>query len=267
MRFKFKSELYEGARKNKSDAFELDFYKDTTDDIVNLANVTIKESSISSNVYFFGYEFNETADRKVRTDFIHWIKGLDNTVPSESDLYKLIDRPIALLDSKMPLTEFDAFIYPKSGRSRLVNSIIGVLLNYLRRDTAKLTVELIKNLPKNIEFDFDTFKVACGDDINKLNQSALYINNELLPRIKKLNYFSIANEVKPKYRKYIQNFLKFNSEADEIALKALQKKNVLIVDDINTSGATVFEMIRIVKQLNPSLNVYVFTLFGKEPSI
>ena len=45
--------------------------------------------------------------------------------------------------------------------------------------------------------------------------------------------------------------------------KALQSADqVLIVDDFKTTGSTLSEMIRIIRQYNPTCQIYVFTLLG-----
>ena len=39
--------------------------------------------------------------------------------------------------------------------------------------------------------------------------------------------------------------------------------NVLIVDDINTTGSTLQEILRQISILNPNCNIYIYTLIGK----
>ena len=39
---------------------------------------------------------------------------------------------------------------------------------------------------------------------------------------------------------------------------------ILIVDDINTSGSTLTEILRIIKAINNQCEIYIFTLIGKE---
>ena len=42
-----------------------------------------------------------------------------------------------------------------------------------------------------------------------------------------------------------------------------QNGKLLIVDDINTSGATLTEILRIIKAINNEAQIYIFTLIGK----
>lgn len=250
--------------------FIFDFEHDTPDDILNIASVQIKETSIGDNVYWFGYEFNDNIDSDTRTRFIHWIKGLytdKENRPSSAELYRFIDRPIAQLSKKVSFVTFNSIIYPRSNRSDLVKSIIRVVLNYIDRDSERLTFELVKSLPENIEFDLKAIRDVCGDDTHKYNQIEKHVAQSLLPKIKALSYFSIAETIRPKYRSYVKNFLNFETEETKKAFEALDKPKTLIIDDINTSGATITEMVRIIKKVNPSAEIYIFTLLGKDFSI
>ncbi len=44
--------------------------------------------------------------------------------------------------------------------------------------------------------------------------------------------------------------------------KKLQNTNVLIIDDINTSGSTLRECLRVLKAINPDNTKVLFTLMG-----
>ena len=83
-----------------------------------------------------------------------------------------------------------------------------------------------------------------------------------MPRIFELSYFSLADNVKPKYRQYIEDYLIVDNQTSQ-AIEAIQKGKILIVDDINTSGSTLREIIRIVKQINNNCAIFIFTLIGK----
>ena len=48
-----------------------------------------------------------------------------------------------------------------------------------------------------------------------------------------------------------------------IAKETLDAKNILIVDDINTSGSTLRELLRIINEINSNCNIYIYTLIGK----
>lgn len=250
-----------------SDSFSFDFNSSNLDDILLVSEAGVYKSSINDKVYWFGYKFNDNIDSKLRTKFINWVKGLvPEGRPKSSELYQFIDKPISKLDKMKPIVEFDAFVFPKSNRSELVNRIISVLFNYANRESAKVSFELIKNLPNNVSFDFNLFKAEAKNDY-QIKQVFDYVNDVLLPKIHSLDYFSIAQNVRPKYRKFIKDFLKFRDDESRHAFASLQASNVLIVDDINTSGSTLNEIIRIIREVNPKIDIYVFTLLGKELTV
>ena len=112
-----------------------------------------------------------------------------------------------------------------------------------------------------IEFDWESFEADYGDDSYRYSQMSDYVKNELLPKIHNLDYFSLAHSVKPKYRRYIKNFLNLD-EIQANRLASLKGNNILIVDDINTSGATIDEILRIISLINNSCNIYIYTLIG-----
>lgn len=263
--------LNEGIYKSDTDDFMFDFDNDTPDDILNIASVQIQQSNIGSNVYWFGYQFNPDINSKTRTNFIAWIKGLytdKNKRPASAELYRFIDRPIGQLDKIVPFVTFDSIIYPVSNRSDLVKSIIRVVHNYIDRDAAKLNFELVKSLPKNINFDYKALEMNFAGDKNRINQMSSYAKDILMPSIHELPYFSIAANVKNfKYKPYIRDFLEFETAEAQSTFEALSKPRTLIIDDINTSGSTLTEMVRIIKKVNPTAEVYIFTLLGKELDI
>lgn len=54
-----------------------------------------------------------------------------------------------------------------------------------------------------------------------------------------------------------------STEHSESLIKSIQDGKILIVDDINTSGATLTEILRIVKSINKDCEIFIFTLLGK----
>ena len=90
-----------------------------------------------------------------------------------------------------------------------------------------------------------------------------YIKKQLIPKLHDLDYFSIAQNVKSKYSPYITGFLNFKNPEDIEKFSKLQGSNILVVDDINTTGSTMHEILRILGNINNDANIYVYTLIGK----
>ena len=248
----------------KDDSIVYDSAVDSDTDIMNTVTPDIYMSEFGGNVYYFGYRFKDTASRKDRTTIIHWLKGINGNSINKDALHRFIDKPIKYLNKSVDLSEFSCMVYPKSGRSDLTKEIITELNNFAQRDTVKTCAEFFKEIPKNIEFDWELFDSEYEGDIgdNQYNQIKNYVNNDLIPKIHSLEYFSIANSVKTKYRRYIKNYLTIDNRSEQV-IHSIKNGKVLIVDDINTSGSTLNEIIRKIRKINNSCEIFIFTLIGK----
>ena len=253
--------IYGGVRRQDGD-YIIDFTYNLPNDLIEICPPQLYKSSIRNRIYWFGYMFNEKSSSKDRADFIHYIKGLSEKKIPEHDLVQFIELPLGELDKRIDRYRIDSFVYPTSGRSKLVSKMIDVIGNYTSRDIRNCSYELVKSAPIDIEFDWDMLERDTSDDPNKYAQMKAYAENVIMPAIQTLDYFSLAKNVKPKYRKYIKNFLAFSDERIAERFSRLQGDNVLVVDEINTSGATINEILRILDRVNSGCNIFVYTLIG-----
>lgn len=239
---------------------------DSNSDILNTVYPIIYKSNFLGNVYYFGYKFRDNAGRHDRSTVIRWLKNLDSDGIDERSLRQFIRKPILELNSVEDLSTFDCIIYPRSNRSPLTFAINNELSKLSQHGTLKKSYELIKSLPGSVEFDWESFDFNYSGTIgdNQYNQIRNYIETELIPKIHNLSYFSIADNVKYKYRPYIKNYLTFADKPTEDTIKAIQNGKILIVDDINTSGSTLTEILRIIHKINNNCKIFIFTLIGKE---
>lgn len=261
MHIKMKRYIKSGVRADNS-KYVFDYTLNLDTDIIDISKPQLYySSSPTQKVYWFGYCFKSNVSSKERSKFIHYIKGLSDEKPSEMELNQFIELPLAQLDKIQNISSFDCFVYPLSGRSKLVSKIVQVAGTFMQRDIKRCSFELVKSAPTDLGFDWDMFESDYGDDLNRYNQMKSYVETELMPKLKSLDYFSLAQNVKPKYRKYITNFLSF-SNADIEKLQKLQGSKILIIDDINTSGSTLIEILRILQKINTTCEIYVYTLIG-----
>ena len=87
----------------------------------------------------------------------------------------------------------------------------------------------------------------------------------MLDLIHQKEYFTIAKDVKKsRFRPYMMNFLKFASEKDELLCSRIQNQNVLVVDDVATSGSTLGEILRTLRILNEDNKITIFSLIGRK---
>jgi hypoxanthine phosphoribosyltransferase len=87
----------------------------------------------------------------------------------------------------------------------------------------------------------------------------------MLDLIHQKDYFTIAKDVrKSRFRPYMMNFLKFATEQDEQLCATIRKQNILVMDDVTTSGSTLNEVLRVLRILNEDNDVTVFSLIGRK---
>lgn len=255
----------EGIRKVGNEYF-IDYNTNELDDIIDVVEPQLYYSNFLDNDYWFGYEFKDNIDSMERANFLKWIKGQLDNKPSDRQIKQLVARSLQSLNKIVPLSSFRCVIYPRSNRSNLTNLIIETIGDMVQSNTKYETYNLIKSLPKDITFDWDKFDAEYEGEIGdyRYKQIRKHVDNILIPGIHNLDYFSIAENVRPKYRKYLNNYFTFEDNNQLGAFKHLQSPNILIVDDINTTGSTLKEILRIINSLNPDATNYIYTLIGRE---
>ena len=261
--------LPEGVNYNESaDSFTFNFQQDNERDIIKLTKVGYKVN-LFNHTYYYGYQFENNVDSNKRTAFIHSIKFPDGKI-NNKDKNTFIINAVNKLDSDISLPKYKLIVYPES-----MSEINRDMIKYLNRFTAPeiATMEMIKDLPKNIEFDYNRFyleilnsKLENGRDRYTQKQKDEVINSikQIMNDIHNLNYFSIArNMKKTKFRQYIKNYYTFKNEEDKKLFQTILNNNVLIIDDIVTSGTTISYLLNSLRSVNDSNNIVIFSLIGK----
>ena len=248
---------------DKDEVYRFNYDKNNFSDIVNLVEPQLYESTYKNEIYWFGYQFNRDISSKIRSKFIKDLKGIGDNNLTDNQLINFIERPLSALHKKINIYTIDCFIYPLSNRSPLVSKMINVIRDYTSHETSRVSFEFVKSAPIDIQFDWESFNADYDDGSQRYYQMRDYIENKLLPAIHDLDYFSIAQCVKSKYRPYIKNYLNFKSDEDIEQFSKLQGSRILILDDINTTGSTLNEILRILNKINSDCEIYIFTLIGR----
>lgn len=265
--------LFEGVSYNKDDGtFLFNFSNDNDDEIIKLEK-KVHRSEIFNNCYYFAYEFESNVDSYIRTLFIKSIKFPDGTI-SEDDKCTFIGNAVRSLDSEINLIKYDTLIYPQS-----MSELTREMIKYLSKFAGPkfVSFELIKELPAKIEFDYEKF-VAAELNSTLRNGMPRYTNaqkddvlkriGEMMDNIHSSDYFSIARSIKKtKYRPYIKNYYNFKDKKDKELFEQINNSNVLVVDDIATSGTTIFHLLKTIRSINDRNNITVFSLLGKNLEI
>lgn len=250
---------------NKVDTgYVFDYTSDKHEDIVHLTGPELHKSEFSGNIYYFGYEFNANIPSKDRTAFIQFLKGYGPTKIKDSDFIQFANRPMKALDKSINLSDVDAVIYPVSKLNDVVRKLVSVVSNFMPHNIEYISYEVIKNTPNNISFDYNAFAADRGGKQSQSYKDSLPYIKIMMDKIHSSEYFSIARDVKSKYRKFIQNYLTLDNTEDTISIRNLiQANKILIIDDINTSGSTLNEILRILRNFNHTSEVFVYTLIGR----
>lgn len=268
---KLKDYILEGI--SYKDEFIFNFEIDGENDIIKLKNTTLKKSSIGDNVFLFQYNFETTANSSIRKKFFDYFR-FDNIFDSTNEKRLFLNFALDNLYSNININEFDAIVYPKS-RSNINELIIKQITSYNKISTN--IFELIKELPQNITFDFDRFEneilnsqhLFHGKVLPKYNEKQKQIELDkikiMVDEIRKSDYFSIANSVKGnKYKEFFSDFLLFKDQKSKQIFSQLSSGNILIIDDVTTTGSTIKEIIKIIRKINPKHKIVIFSIVGKD---
>lgn len=150
------------------------------------------------------------------------------------------------------------------------------MLRYIYRFAQPMLreMELVKSLPENISFDMDGYEKTYLDAklengrpryTEAQKEQVKSTINAMMDLIHKKAYFTIAKDVKKnRMRPFITDFLKFANEKDELLCKTIRQQNVLVIDDIATSGSTLNEVLRSLRILNEENKITIFSLIGRK---
>lgn len=255
--------------RSERDGFVFDFEHDGTNDIIALIGHGYHVEAFGKCMYY-GYEFAGDADSNVRSAFIKKLK-FTPSIQNEPDLARFIQKAVNDLNDKIDLYDYDMVIMPQSS-----SGLNLYVLRYLYRfaQPSLYYMELVKSIPESISFDMDGYQKQYLDDVLE-NGRPRYTPaqkedvrksiSEMMDLIHKKDYFTIAGDVrKSKLRPYITRFLRFGTPEDEKLCSEIRNQNVLIADDITTSGSTLNEILRTVRILNPDNKITIFSLIGRK---
>lgn len=253
---------------NDEQRFVFDFEHDGATDIVSLTGDGYEVEAFG-RCFYYGYEFSELTDGAVRSAFIKYVKFSDR-LQEHPDLTQFIQKAINNLSHKINLYDYDLVVMPES-KSRVNQYMLRYIYRFAQPTLRKM--ELIKQLPSKISFDMDGFERAYLDDVlengrpryteaqkEEVKQSI----EKMIDLIHQKDYFTIARDVKKsRFRPYMQEFLRFATEADEELCRSIRQQNILVIDDVTTSGSTLNEVLRTLRILNDDNQITIFSLIGR----
>lgn len=246
-----------------------DFEHDGKDDIVSLTGDGYQVEAFG-RCFYYGYEFSDQVDGSVRSAFIKHVKFTED-LQNNPDLTHFIKKAIDNLNRRINLYDFNLVVMPES--SSKVNQY---MLRYIYRFAQPMLrkMELVKSLPARISFDMDAYEQSYLNDVlengrprytqaqkDEVKQSIA----KMLDLIHQKDYFTIARDVKKsRFRPYMMNFLRFATEQDKELCATIRKQNILVMDDVTTSGSTLNEVLRALRILNDDNEITIFSLIGRK---
>ena len=254
---------------NEQQQFVFDFEHDGADALVHLTGDGYEVEAFGK-CFYYGYEFSEQVDGAVRTAFIKYVKFTDS-LQDNLDLTQFIKKAVDNLNRRINLYDYNLVVMPES--SSKVNQY---MLRYIYRFAQPLLrkMELVKSLPSNISFDMDAFEEQYLEDklengrpryTEKQKEEVRQSIRTMVDAIQQKDYFTIAKDVKKsRFRPYIMNFLKFADEKDRQLCASIRQQNILIIDDVTTSGSTLNEILRTLRILNEDNKITIFSLIGRK---
>lgn len=255
--------------------FTVDFDNNTDNDVIKFIEPFFKQSSIDGNTYWFGYSFNDGQSNPRRDEFIEFLKHVqpekladpedewsgieynDETI-TETDLTSMIIRSLDRIGLKK--YSIDVIVYPESKSGNLVSMIVRCISRYIESAKKVALEEFHKNDASELEFDFLRFEEDLADDIIDVPD---FVDDDyiakMLNRARNASSFSLRKYIKPAVlRNYISNFYKTNKDISAI----INSDVILVVDDFGTTGTTIRELIRNIREVNRDCEIYIFTLMG-----
>ena len=254
---------------NELQRFVFDFEHDNKGDIVSLTGTGYQVEAFG-RCFYYGYEFADDVDGGLRSAFIKHVKFTE-PIQENPDLAMFIKKAIDNLSKRVNLYNYNMVVMPESS-SRVNQYMLRYIYRFAQPSLYKM--ELVKALPSNITFDMDAYEKQYLDDVlengrpryteaqkEEVRQSIC----EMIELIHKKDYFTIAKDVKKnRYRPYMMHFLKFANKEDEELCASIRKQNVLIIDDVATSGSTLGEILRTLRIMNEDNDITIFSLMGRK---
>lgn len=249
--------------------FVFDFEHDGAEDIVSLTGEGYQVEAFGK-CFYYGYEFSDQVDSSVRSAFIKYVKFTDD-LQNNAELTNFIKKAIDNLSHQINLYDYNLVVMPESS-SKVNQYMLRYIYRFAQPTLRKM--ELVKALPSNISFDMDAFEQSYLNDVLE-NGRPRYTEPQkeevrqsiykMLDLIHQKAYFTIAKDVKKsRFRPYMMQFLKFASSFDEELCTTIRHQNVMVIDDVTTSGSTLNEVLRTLRILNENNQITIFSLIGRK---
>lgn len=239
----------------ETDNFTYDWEHDADDDFIKLdTSYHCYSKEFNGCIRYYGYRINNKPDNAdARKKFLKYVKspiGVDDNAVKEL-IYRCIEDFVDRYDISIP------YVVQVATTSQFSNIIYNEYKKYVNNCTLITTSKIS---PESFEIDWDAF------DRDNSSKSKEYYSNfknylekmfsSLKSKYQKDGNISISS-VKPRYRKYIKQIFKFNS--DNIDWSDIS--NILIIDDTFTKGFSFSSVIKLLRDYGYEGDISVLSIF------
>ena len=160
------------------------------------------------------------------------------------------------------------FYYGYEFSEQVDSSVRSAFIKYVKftedlQNTPELTTfikKAVDNLHKKTNlYNYDL--VVMPESSSKVNQYMLrYIYRFAQPTLCKMTLVKAL----PQNISFDMYFLRFESEEERELCSMLRQQNVLVIDDVTTSGSTLNEVLSTLRILNEDNEITIFSLIGRK---
>jgi hypothetical protein len=234
--------LIEGISFNQeTDSFDFNWKNDSPSDLIGLKLQKYNEYISSKQGFnlYYAYKFNKNVDKSLKSLLRDSIKYVDEKFIKSNDMELFLSKGINSFNQIEPLNKFDIIVFPKSS-SNILNNLKQKLSSKAGMNTILASDLFVKNTIENIQYN--------QEKLNKLSPENKEKVLKLLNKVLSKESFRLKS-IPPQYRKFISNFLSFNSDTERRVFNSISEGNVLLVDDILTEGTTFINMAKLLQNL------------------
>lgn len=234
------------------------FEEDSDNDIIKLCENSPITETLSCIPHIFGFSYTDIANRSQKEVFRKILKS----VPTKymDDVYDFVEAGMFNLDRLFPIENFSAIVNVESTNKSSISCIDLMKLQLEEfSGLSNTSFSLIKRICNEVKFD----ERMAYNALKKLNYSEERISKTIKIAKAKLEsdgLFSMKRFLPPEIRKSFFDYLKFPDKITEDKYRSLQGVEVLIYDDLYTSGATLLEMSKYLHKINPNNRITAFAL-------
>lgn len=242
---------------------EFDYDVDEDDDIILLNTDCSGEYDSDGIRYVYAYTYKPEADRKKVALFRNYIKGKYSDMFSKNpDINDFIEAGVLKLDDYVPFDSISAIVNIKPTKTP---ALVHIIRDYLEEfiDKREFDFNRVKETYDNVSFDAELAREAmrkAGYSESRIDESIDKLLEAFSVLKKTGKLFEMKSFMPRAIRDGFYNFLRFETEEEKEVFRSLQGVNVLIYDDLITSGSTIREVVRYLRAINDKNTLTAFIL-------